>query len=78
MSGTITRAELLRALERIPPGRLDRLLEEAYARAGRCDICDAETLGERYELCPACDAERVAAERADAANDGAKAREGEA
>lgn len=43
MSATITRAELLTALELIQAGRLERLAETAHERAGRCDIYDATT-----------------------------------
>ncbi len=70
-----SRTELLRALERIPAGRLERLLEAAYERAGRCDICDAPTASDALDLCPACAGERTEAELADLANDSAKLRE---
>ncbi len=73
MSATITRAEMLAALQRIPTARLAHVVSRAL-ELGHCDICDARVPSELH-ICAACEREMHEADAADIANDAAKLRE---
>ncbi len=71
MSATITRAEMLAALQRIPTARLAHVVSRALEAVGHCDICDARIPPELH-ICAACEREAHDADAADVANDAAK------